>query len=50
MENKHLKAEFNFRRGYYGQPMGILAGEVLLVVGYYGQYWNIGSRSSGSGG
>ena len=30
-----MEAEFN--RGYYGQPMGILAGEVLVVVGYYGQ-------------
>ena len=37
MENKHLKAKFNFRQGYYGQPIGILAGEVLVVLGYYGQ-------------
>ena len=27
-----MKAEFNFRRGYYGQPMGILAREVLVVL------------------
>ena len=32
-----MEAEFNFRPGYYGQPMGILAGEVLVVLSYYGQ-------------
>ena len=32
-----MEAEFNFRQGYYGQPIGILAGEVLVVLSYYGQ-------------